>query len=155
MGKKNDKKVEDIEFEILAAESHLADLKKKKAKLNKNNFRTTHFSELPSSIENIAAHIAIRNNESVVVLFCYDTDEFRIYYKNHLLREEDIFNDSGNHVTTSFDVEHICEFALDFDEELAIDYFNYFGCVITPDGDEYTIEPLKINTDFQIVFEED
>lgn len=153
MGKKNDKKVEDIEFEILAAESHLADLKKKKEKLNKNNFRTTHFCELPSSIENIAAHIAIRVEKPVVILSCYVTGKFRIYYKNHLLRE-DIFNDSGNHVTTSFDVEHICEFTLNFPES-AIDYFNYFGCVIIPNVDEYTIEPLKINSDYQIVSEED
>lgn len=153
MGKKKDKTVEDIEFEILAAEARLEVLKKKKAKLDKNNFRTTNFNNLLSSIENIAAHIAIRVEEPVVILSCFVTDKFIIYYKNSLLGEE-IFNEHGNHITTRFDIEPVCEFSHKSHEQI-LDYIAYFGCVINPDGDEYSIESMKINSDGQIVFEED
>lgn len=152
--KKNDPVV-DIEMEIIEATAHLEELKKKQEKLKLKSLIESHFNSLPQSIENIAAHIAIRTEEPIVILFDYVEDRFHLYYKDNICcSSECAYNESGNYVSNLFEVEYICSFDQTFDES-SMDYRNYFGCVITPDGDEYTIEPLKINMDGKIVFTEE
>lgn len=148
MGKKNDKKVEDIEFEILQAEVRLDKLKKQKEKILNKPVTKTQFENLPESVETIAAHIAIRLGRKVLILWEYDDISFHIYDSNAFsLKDYDIlFDGEGKH--RIHNTSPICLFSLNEGEDITI---KWFGCVIIPNGNEYTIEPLKINKDGDVV----
>lgn len=148
MGKKKDKKVEDIEFEIRQAEVRLEDLKQLKQQILNKPVTETQFENLPESIEAISAHIAIRLGRKVLILWEYDDISFHIYDSNEFsLSDYDIlFDGEGKH--RIHNASPIGIFSLNEGEDITI---NWFGCVITPNGDEYTIEPLKINKDGDVV----
>jgi hypothetical protein len=150
--KNNSKNKDDIDFQILQAEVRLEKLKKQKEKLKNKTVKTTQFTNLPESIENIAAHIAIRLRNPVLIMWEYDNICFNIYncFDIALGDYEIAFDLEGTH--REFNVTPIAHFGLNELEDISI---KWFGCVIVPNNDEYTIRPLKINKDAVIVFEED
>lgn len=133
----------DLDFEILMAQKRLDELKLKKLDFANRIVRKTQFDNLPESIENIAAHIAIREGASIYIIDAHDSYEL---FTVHQLASTNIsFNDEGNvYIDDSWE-------SIGFSKYIEERTVPYFGCVIIPDGDEYTIEPLNINSSGEIL----
>jgi hypothetical protein len=146
MGKKNDKKVEDIDFEILEAEARLEVLKKKKERLENKVVNYTQFNDLPESIENIAAHIAIREHSCIYIIKYLDS--FELFSPEQLADSMIEYDSEGIvHIDCSWN-------SFSFGKYIYEMVAPFFGCVIIPkNGNEYTIEPLKIKHGGEIVLE--
>lgn len=141
MSKKN--KI-DIDKEIRDCEIRLAVLRTaKEEKELKNNVIETRFDNLPIGIENIVAHLCIREREKVVVVFDSLSKNFCIEYAS-AVGEYFEFDYLGRgkvlgEVTGFIAIQKIAN-------ESPKDFLNYFGCVFEPVGkDMYKVEPFQID----------
>lgn len=146
--KKNEMCEADIEFEIQETEVLLDKLKQMKQQILNKPVTETQFENLPESVEAIAAHIAIRLGSKVLILWEYDDISFHIYDSDVFsLKDYDIlFDGEGKHRIHT--ASPICYFSLNEGEDITI---KWFGCVISPNGEEYTIKPLNLNRDGNVV----
>lgn len=141
-----------LDEQIRLAEKTLSDLKQKKEDEEaKNSVIETRFENLPKSIENIAAHICIRRELAVIVIFDFttatfqilDPDNFHCWFNNY----EKCISD-GVGCLAEFDIN---------DDESFMEFGKYFGCkFVFVEKDMYQIEPLKVDTrSGEIILEED
>lgn len=136
--KKNEMCEADIDFEIQETEVLLDKLKKQKEKFTIKPIQLTQFEDLPVGIENIAAHIAIREHHCIYIIKYFDS--FELFSPEQLADSLIEYDSEGIvHIDCSW---NSFSFGKYIDELVA----PFFGCVIIPkNGNEYTIEPLTIN----------
>lgn len=141
MSKKN--KI-DFDMEIQKLETKLNSLKHEK-ECQERNARLVEscFENIPNSIENIVAHLCIREREKVVVVFDSLSKNFCIEYAS-AVGEYFEFDYLGRgkvlgEVTGFIAIQKIINESLQ-------DFLNYFGCVFEPVGkDMYKVEPFQID----------
>lgn len=141
----------DIDETIANLENQLAEMRKLKEIETKKNYRKSFFKTLPESIENIAAHISLRENKKIVILFDSHDEEFRFIHDDGQAFGDYGFDDDGN--IWGF----TCDQYFPITDSESVENFtkNFFGCVITPKNGEYTIDSFLIDENNCIVLPED
>jgi hypothetical protein len=133
----------DLDEQIRLVEKTLSTLKKQKEEQErKTRLIDSNFENLPKSIENIAAHICIRTQEKIFVVFKYLEDCFYIDGDNG-----DYYFDDNGICKVRDDAAPYAFLPMMYNDSSAVNFRHYFGCVFVPVGEDmYTIESFKIDT---------
>src|SRR5574343_395237 len=128
-----------LDEQIRLAEKTLLNLKAEKEKQElKPWLIDSQFVNLRKSIENIAAHICIRNQENVFVVFEYVCESF--YIDNNT---DNFWFDDSDYCKERESLPYAHLPFGDNDGSLT-NYHRYFGCIFIPvEKDKYTIESFK------------